>query len=216
MNRVVYIMNLYPEYSYEEENPMKRPTMHYPLLDELKEWGEAKINYRFPRWEQLPQIELYMDQMVALLEGQFRQFPGDTGSKLITPSMINNYVKQKVIPPTVKKRYSRTHIAYLIMICNLKPVLPIATIQAMIEGQLEVRTLGEIYNHFCDEQEDASSYTMELAREEGRALRDNAGSQQEMLSSFSLKMATLAIAGKILAEKITGLEMNEQAEKEVK
>ncbi|WP_046215135.1 DUF1836 domain-containing protein [Paenibacillus wulumuqiensis] len=194
---------------------MNRPVMQYPLLDELRDWGEAKIEYRFPRWKQLPQIELYMDQMVALLEGQFRQFPGDTGSKLITPSMINNYVKQKVIPPTVKKRYSRTHIAYLIMICNLKPVLPIATIQTMIESQLEIHTLGEIYNHFCDEQEAASRYTMELARQEARTLRESAGSQQEMLSNFSLKMATLANAGKILAEKITGLEMSEEAEKEI-
>lgn len=178
----------------------------YPLIDELKKWGEAKTNYRFPRWEYLPPIELYMDQLIIWLEHQFQQFPGDTGAKLITPSMINNYVKQKVIPATVKKRYSRTHIAYLIMICNLKPVLPIATIQAMIERQIEQRTLEEVYNRFCDEQEAASRYTLELARQEGRTLRDDADSQQEMLSSFSLKMATLANAGKILAEKITGLE----------
>ncbi len=184
----------------------------YPLLDQLKEWGERKVAYRFPRWEQLPMIGIYMDQLVAWLEHQFRQFPGETAGKLITPSMINNYVKQKIIPPTVKKKYSREHIAYLIMICNLKPVLPIGTIQAMIATQLKTMTLDEIYNHFCEEQEAASRYTMEMAKQEGRQLRDNAeGSQEEMLAGFSLKMATLANAGKILAEKITGLDGEGQA-----
>ncbi|MFD1884426.1 DUF1836 domain-containing protein [Paenibacillus wenxiniae] len=179
----------------------------YPLLDQLKEWGEKKVAYRFPRWEQLPMIGIYMDQLVAWLEYQFHQFPGETAGKLITPSMINNYVKQKIIPPTVKKKYSREHIAYLIMICNLKPVLPIGTIQTMISIQLKTMTLDEIYNHFCEEQEAASRYTMEMAKQEGRQLRDNAeGSQENMLAGFSLKMATLANAGKILAEKITGLE----------
>lgn len=185
----------------------------YPLLDQLKDWGELKVAYRFPRWEQLPVIGIYMDQLVEWLEHQFRQFPGEAAGKLITPSMINNYVKQKIIPPTVKKRYSREHIAYLIMICNLKPVLPIGTIQAMIATQLQTRTLGEIYNHFCEEQEEASRYTMEMAKQEGRQLRDQAeGSQEEMLAGFSLKMATLANAGKILAEKITGLEYEAEQE----
>ncbi|WP_322905803.1 DUF1836 domain-containing protein [Paenibacillus campi] len=187
----------------------------YPLLDQLKQWGETKVAYRFPRWEQLPVIGIYMDQLVAWLEQQFHQFPGETAGKLITPSMINNYVKQKIIPPTVKKRYSREHIAYLIIICNLKPVLPIATIQAMITTQLKTMTLNEIYNHFCEEQEAASHYTMEMAKQEGRNLRNNAASsQEEMLAGFSLKMATLANAGKILAEKITWLEREDGAEHE--
>ena len=72
-------------------------------------------NIMFPRWDDLPDIELYMDQVVSILEKNLSVF--SNGEKLITPSMINNYVKQKIVKPPVKKRYDKMHLAYLFVVC---------------------------------------------------------------------------------------------------
>lgn len=183
--------------------------MEDKLTQELETWGKEKVAYQFPRWNQIPDIELYMDQVIALLEKHFYQFPGDSAGKLISPSMINNYVKQGIIPPTLKKRYSRTHIAYLMMLCTLKPVLPLSVVQGIIEFQLQTHTLAEVYDHFVVEQEQASMYTMEQAKAESKLLGQTTNTEQEMLSNLSLKMAVLANSSKILAEKIIEMERAE-------
>lgn len=172
---------------------------------ELNEWADRLAAAALPRWEELPDIELYMDQVVALLDKHFARFPGGEAGKLISPSIINNYVKMGAVPPTIKKRYSRTHLAYLMIICILKPVLPIAAIQGIIEAQLRSRALDEVYNHFCEEQESAAR----LIREQIQGGEPTAGMlvpAGERLSDLSLRMAVLANAGKIFAEKIVALE----------
>ena len=67
---------------------------------------------QLPSWESLPQLDLYMDQVMVLMERYLALF-SDGKDKLITPSMINNYVKLGLIPPPVKKKYSREHLARL-------------------------------------------------------------------------------------------------------
>ena len=56
-----------------------------------------------PHWDALPDLDLYMDQVIAFMEKYLSLF-GDSRDKLITPSMINNYVKLGVLPPPVKKK----------------------------------------------------------------------------------------------------------------
>ena len=68
--------------------------------------------------------------------------------KAITASIINNYVRMKVMPPPVKKRYSRVHLAYLIIICTLKQSLSISCIQRMLpedHGEEAARALYEAF-----------------------------------------------------------------------
>ena len=88
-----------------------------------KRLGERMADYRLPRWEELPDLELYMDQVLSLVERYLGDYPGFEERRL-TASMVNNYVKMGVMPPPVKKRYSRVHLAYLLMICLLKAALP--------------------------------------------------------------------------------------------
>ena len=59
-----------------------------------------------PHWDALPDLDLYMDQVIAFMEKYLSLF-GDSRDKLITPSMINNYVKLGVLPPPVKKKYNQ-------------------------------------------------------------------------------------------------------------
>ena len=85
--------------------------------ESLPQWAQEVRAYRIPRYDELPAIDLYMDQVVAILEDCLRLFLRDEKDQRITPAMINNYVKQKVLPPPVKKRYTRDHLCQLLLIC---------------------------------------------------------------------------------------------------
>ena len=73
-----------------------------------------------PQWETLPDIGLYMDQVITLMERTFAPFlPGAE----ITKSMVNNYVKVELIPRPIGKKYDREHLALLLVIGVLKQAL---------------------------------------------------------------------------------------------
>ena len=57
----------------------------------LSKWFDDSMKIHFPRWEELPEIELYMDQVIAFTE-KYLKFIAEDGTKAITPSIINNYV----------------------------------------------------------------------------------------------------------------------------
>ena len=101
-----------------------------------------------PEWDRLPDIELYMDQVLLLADRCLRGAPG-YDRRGLTASMVNNYVKQGVLPPPVKKKYGRNHLACLLMICSLKQALPISAIRTLLERQRSVRTPEQIYTQFC-------------------------------------------------------------------
>lgn len=102
-----------------------------------------------PKWEDLPELDLYMDQVIALME-KYLSEPSTQESKLITPSMINNYVKLGIMPAPVKKKYSREHLAYLVIICSLKQVMPISNIKAMIDKKLQKSTIAETLDFYSN------------------------------------------------------------------
>ena len=83
-----------------------------------------------PEWEALPDIGLYMDQVITLTERLFvPQLPkGET-----TRSMVNNYVKSGLIPRPQGKKYDREHLARLLMVCVLKQALSMEGISRLLE-----------------------------------------------------------------------------------
>lgn len=102
-----------------------------------------------PRWRELPDLELYMDQVLGLIERYLGSYPGFDG-KGLTASMVNNYVKLGIMPAPVKKKYTREHLAHLIIICILKASLPIAEIRQLIDGELGQMPLETLYDRFCE------------------------------------------------------------------
>ena len=114
----------------------------------LKKTCEALKGQKLPSWDQLPDLELYMDQVLALVE---RYLSGDPAfeERGLTASMVNNYVKLGVMPPPVKKRYTRAHLAYLLLICVLKAALPMTDIRRLLQAQTEDADLREVYDRFC-------------------------------------------------------------------
>ena len=68
--------------------------------------------------------------------------------KPLTASIINNYVRLKIMPPPVKKKYGRVHLAYLIMLCTLKQSLNIAYIQKMLPADYSEESTRQVYSDF--------------------------------------------------------------------
>ncbi len=106
-------------------------------------------HHSIPKWSDLPEIDLYMDQVIALME-KYLIDSSYQDAKLITPSMINNYVKLGIMPAPVKKKYSREHLAYLVIICSLKQVMPIPNIKAMIDIRLQKNTIAETLDFYSN------------------------------------------------------------------
>lgn len=88
--------------------------------------------FHMPRWNDLPEIDLYMDQVISVTD-KYLGALCTTDDPILTPSMINNYVKNGIIPAPIKKKYSREHLAKLLVICILKPVMEISAIAQIME-----------------------------------------------------------------------------------
>lgn len=86
----------------------------------------------------IPGIDLYMDQVTTFLQDNLRGLSRDPDDdKFLTKTMINNYVKNKVLIPPVKKKYSRDHMMLLIMIYYMKSFLSIGDIRTVISPIME-------------------------------------------------------------------------------
>lgn len=167
---------------------------------------EKLAAHKLPRWESFPDIELYMDQVVAVMEKALALYNknGEEENKLITPSIINNYVKLKVIPAPIKKRYNREHLAYLVMICILKQTLAISSIVKIIKSNLENKSIGELYNAFCSIYENVIPFANmgDPIFEGDEQSEQNALDMEDDINGFILKSAILSTAGKFVCEEM--------------
>ena len=120
----------------------------------LRLWREQIEAFTFPRWQELPEIDLYMDQVVGYLSQKLAVFYGaDDDRRSITATMINNYVKQKIVLPPVKKRYSRAAVSSLMVLFCAKQVLSIGLCGALIAQCRGERTddteAAAFHDRFC-------------------------------------------------------------------
>ena len=93
--------------------------------------SERMAHVHISRISELPRIELYLDQVLAIVAGELApvMLPGEVA---ITGSMVNNYVKQKVVPAPRRKRYTRRHVASLLFVTAMKRVYSIGQIASMM------------------------------------------------------------------------------------
>ncbi len=82
------------------------------IKQQIHEW--IKLDYIIP--EDIPAIELYMDQVTTFMDQQLGKNKRSEEDKVLTKTMINNYRKDEILPPPVKKKYSKNHIILLIYI----------------------------------------------------------------------------------------------------
>lgn len=112
---------------------------------------ESINKYHCPRYNELPSLSLYLDQLIDIT----REATECVISEAPTGPMINNYVKNKALPPAQRKKYSKDHLCYLIIITILKQVFTLPQIAQFFEIQRETYPLEVAYDFFCSEFENA-------------------------------------------------------------
>lgn len=147
--------------------------------------------------EDIPDIDLYMDQVTTFMDSRLKnttRHPDE--DKVLTKTMINNYAKNKLLPPPEKKRYSREHILMLIFIYYFKNILSINDIQTLLTpiAQKYFKSMTEkdmtyIYNEvFSMEKDQIESLKKDLLRKYKTAqetFEDADEEDQENLKRFS-------------------------------
>ena len=106
---------------------------------------QENLNIELPQWEILPDIGLYMDQVITLMD---RTFSPALPKGEMTKSMVNNYVKVGMIPRPVGKKYDREHLAMLLMICVFKQALSMESISRLLNFLCE-QDVRAGYDKFC-------------------------------------------------------------------
>lgn len=163
---------------------------------------EAKdlLEYHCPRWNELPEIELYIDQVVTILQNNLKIFVKDEENQIITPSMINNYVKQQILEAPEKKKYKKTHLAHLFVICIFKRLMSISDIADAIIQIKKVYSVEEAYDLFCDELENALKATIN-----GELITYTQAENREIAR---LRAIAIAYSNSVLADRLMLLRKN--------
>ena len=152
---------------------------------------QEMVCYHFPRYEELPNIPLYSDQVIEALNNYLAPFRQISSEHTITPAMINNYVKQHLIPPPVKKRYDREQFARLYCICLLKHVFSISEIRGLLEIQTRTYPFPKAYDYFCSELENILQFVFGLKEEVDVVGVD------ETAEKIMLRNTTITVAHKV-------------------
>ena len=159
------------------------------LLDKL-----SGIDYINP--ESIPNIDLYMDQITSFMDDQLEMSKRREDDKLLTKTMINNYTKNDLLPPPVKKKYSKEHLISLIFIYYLKNILSINDIQTVLNpitdkyfGNKDGFNMEDIYKEIFDmEKEESTKVLKEFSKKYQIAkntFTEYPEEDQELLQTFS-------------------------------
>ena len=158
------------------------------------------LKYHCPRWHELPEIELYVDQVVTMLQSNLITLMKDKDVPVVTASMINNYVKQGVLEAPVKKKYNKKHLAYLFVICMFKRMMSISEIGESINIIQKVYSPEDAYNLFCDEIEKALKTNL---TPEGKS--ENILAETEVRELATLRAMANAFASSVLVDRLIQL-----------
>lgn len=118
--------------------------------------------FTFPKWNELPDMGLYMDQVITFLNDRLSCLYFNE-EKFITNSMINNYVKAGLVKRPEKKHYTRTHLAYFIVVTILKRCYSMSQIDSMIQIQthMDNSSIQSAYDVFMHRFEDSLNAVFE-------------------------------------------------------
>ena len=109
-------------------------TMHIDTNDLLESILASFDRIDYVKSQDIPNIDLYMDQVTTFMDKNLRKsarYPED--DKVMTKTMINNYAKNDLLPPPIKKKYSKEHVLVLIFIYYYKGILSISDIQTLLQ-----------------------------------------------------------------------------------
>ena len=125
---------------------------------EAKQMPACIEQFRMPRYREIPDVGLYLDQTVKYVN----RYLAPLGCMEITSSMVSNYVKKGYISNPVHKQYDAEQIAYLFFISVAKSVLSMENIARLFDMQKKMYNAEIAYDFFCEELENMLQYTFNL------------------------------------------------------
>lgn len=154
----------------------------------------SRIDYIHPG--DIPNIDLYMDQVTTFMDSQLASTKRYEDDKILTKTMINNYAKNNLLPPPVKKKYSKEHVLILIYIYYFKNILSIKDIEALLKPLTEKYFDGNgstdmtsLYEEICRMEKDrigSLQETIKAAHEQAQtAFADTPEKDREYLQLFT-------------------------------
>jgi len=164
-----------------------------------------------------------MDQVVSYLERQLGGLFAAEDERAITPSMINNYVKAKIVPRAESKKYNQEHIALLLSVFTLKRALSVQDLGALLNGKPEAGSYREFYELFRKALIECAASTAEeivaglgieksesaLSGEAAEKM-NSANIDESKLRELALKLAVEASLRSLAAERLLAIAQSRE------
>lgn len=181
------------------------------IAGKLRRWEVYLEKFSLPEWEEIPDLGLYMEQVIVLLKQYLDYLPPELKDEdqPITAAAINNYVRTKIMPSPDKKKYYRVHIAYLIMICTLKQSLSIAMIKRFIPLEISEDELRQTYESFARRHSLSAKRFVDEVRIASAKILGHEDDSEYPVDRIDELISHVAIMGgwsRLLAEKLLLLE----------
>ena len=160
-------------------------------MEELLDLKRRLEEERPATWAELPDLALYMDQIISYMPRQLIHFDEGEG---LTSAMVNNYIKDGLVPRAEGKRYGPVHLGYLTAVCALKKVLSVRDIGTLLAAaQSTGKSSPELYGYFCRALDGALTET-------AQSIDDQA--QREDLARMALDLALRSYAAQLACARI--------------
>ena len=177
------------------------------IAHKLDRWDRFITDYHLPEWDAIPDLGLYMDQVVVLLAQYLNFIPAMPGGKesFVTSSTINNYVRLKIMPAPVKRKYFRVHIAYLIMILTMKQSISISDVQKILPADSNEDCVRSVYEAYSEKFRQLALFFNQQVQSAATDIRTPSGDEEGAVGRLVIECGLIAGFSKILAEKLIRL-----------
>lgn len=189
--------------------------MTIDINDLINSITESLNRIDYIKAEDIPNIELYMDQVTSFLDKRLRSTTRNKDDKILTKTMINNYAKNDLLPPPVKKKYNKDHMIILLIIYYFKNFLSINDIETILRplndkyfGKEKGTTLVDIYEILRKQEVEQKSVVIEDIRnkyETAMSMYDTGDKEEDeilQVVSFITLMSADVYIKKLLIEKM--------------
>ena len=165
--------------------------------------------------EEIPAIDLYMDQVIQLFDSKFGQTLRNKEEKVLTKTMINNYAKGKLFIPIKNKKYSKQHIMLISLIYQLKGALSISDIKSVLDPvnkkmEVEGFQLEDLYSYLIElQQKNVGSILQEMKVQEDKIQQlevDEEMKQILLIASLTNMSNAYRKAAELLVDDLRGNE----------
>ena len=163
--------------------------------------------------QSIPNLDLYMDQVITLFEEKLAHTKRNEEDKLLTKTMINNYAKDKLLMPAKKKKYTREHIILMILLYEMKQILTISDIKALFgtivkEDRVDAKKLEEIYQIYLTLKKKGIDDFKEQVEKVKVSLN-------QQLEESNLTLLEVKQVGEVDSELVGNIETDEKVEPKI-